>query len=76
MEEDNTWLKVIALIVCVFILSTTGCNVGINYDNNRAMELMVTKGADPMDARCAVKGLVNTVCAIRATTKALGHEKN
>ena len=34
-----------------------------------SMDYETVKDADPIDARCAVKGTANQACAIRAATK-------
>lgn len=68
MEETKIW-KIVMTAICVFTALIGGCNGTINYQDNTAMENMVKNGADPQDARCAIKGQGTAECAIRAATK-------
>lgn len=71
MRDDNdvrVW-KIVATSVCVLIVSMGGCGSIINIQDNNAMIKMVADGADPLDAKCAVKGYGTLPCLIRAATK-------
>jgi hypothetical protein len=71
MEENKFWIaiwKTIVIGVCAFAALVSGCNGMINYQDNTAIVEMVAKGADPLDAQCAVKEQ-NSSCFIRAATK-------
>ena len=53
MESTNFWLavwKIIAISVCVIIVSVGGCQ---SYQNHQ-IQLMVAGGAEPMKAACAI----------------------
>lgn len=69
MEEDNKFWKIITTAICFVIVSIGGCNAAINHQDNSAMVEMVSQGADPLDARCAIKSSASTECGIRAATK-------
>ena len=69
MSEDTIFTKIITAGVVTVIASFSSCTAYTNYDDNIAMTKMVEKGADPIDARCAVKGNSTTTCGIRAASK-------
>ena len=68
MEETKVW-KIVMVAICIVIATMGGCQGTINYQDNTAMVDMVNKGADPLDARCAIKSSDNSMCAIRAASK-------
>ena len=71
--EDNklytTIWRVVMASLCIIIATFSGCKMTTNYQDNSAMVEMVSKGADPLDARCAVMTTEGSLCAIRAATK-------
>lgn len=68
--NDDPILKFLAIVTFSVTATIAGCSGAINYQDNAAMVEMVSKGADPQDARCAVKGATNQgECVIRATIK-------
>lgn len=69
-EEDVRVWKIVMVAIGTVVALIGGCSGMINYQDNTAMADMISKGADPQDARCAVKGEQPPgVCAIRAATK-------
>lgn len=54
------------VIVCCAMAS---CTHEKNKSDNIAMTEMVKHGADPVAAKCAVKGAANSECAILAAKK-------
>ena len=68
-EDVMVW-KIVMVAICTAVALIGGCNGTINYQDNAAMVEMVANGADPQDARCAVKGeQQSATCGIRAATK-------
>ncbi len=68
--SDNAFWTTMAVLFFSIVASIGGCSSVQNYQDNSAMVEMVIKGADPIDAKCAIKGNTSeTVCAIRAATK-------
>lgn len=59
--------KIIALSICFVIASFSSCTAYTNYDDNKTMKDMVKNGAEPVAARCAVKGSATGVCEILAS---------
>jgi len=68
MEKITAILAISAMAI---ILTLATCDVVVSANDNKAMTEMVQSGADPVDARCAIRGSYNSspVCAIRAATK-------
>lgn len=62
-------VKVIAVSVCFIMASLSSCISYRTHDDNVAMVEMIKNGADAIDAKCAVKGEFQGICAIRAATK-------
>ena len=68
-EDVMVW-KIVMAAICTVVALFGGCTGTINYQDNAAMVEMVAKGADPQDARCAIKGEQQSgSCAIRAASK-------
>ena len=67
-EETKVW-KIVIIGFCTFVATIGGCNATTNHQDNTAMVEMVSRGADPIDARCAVKDSSINVFVIRAATK-------
>jgi hypothetical protein len=67
---DKSFISTIIGIVIVCCAMTT-CTVRNNNSDNAAMAEMVKNGAEPLAARCAVKGSTNQAseCAILAAKK-------
>ena len=72
MDNERFLIKAVTTSIVLIIASFSGCNVAISYDDNKAMRSMVENGADPIDARCAIKGSVESYCDIRAASKIKG----
>ncbi len=69
MEDDTKIFKIMAIATCTLIATMGGCSAATNYQDNTAMVAMVSHGADPIDARCAIKGAEINACVVRAATK-------
>lgn len=71
MDEKYVMVwKIVMVAICTVVALIGGCTGTINYQDNTAMVDMVSHGADPQDARCAIKATDNTGnCSIRAATK-------
>lgn len=55
MNEENMMWKFVMVAICAVVALIGGCNATVNYQDNTAMTAMVTNGANPLDALCAVK---------------------
>lgn len=56
----------IAGVVLIF-LSCAGCQSIQNWQDDLSMTKMVEHGANPLQARCAIKGSVNNECIVLAS---------
>lgn len=63
-EEIVAAFKIVAVVVCVFIVSVTSCTANKTYQ----MRLLIESGkADPLTAQCAIEGSYNNpTCSILA----------
>jgi hypothetical protein len=68
MEEETKVWKIVMAAICTVIATIAGCDATNTYNNTRAIAEIVERGADPIDARCAVYGGGNE-CVVRATRK-------
>ena len=67
MDENTFWSRVwmsIAVLIAVVIVTVGGCTA---YESARIADA-VERGADPIDARCGIAGMGNSlsICSIRA----------
>ena len=72
MTENEYWAKfwkIIGTTVCLLSIVIASCSNAVNCKDNEAMVEMVAKGADPLDARCAIKNTEGAVCSVRAAIK-------
>lgn len=71
MDDNQYWIsvfKLIGAVLCVFILSMTGCTVNKQYQIRTLIE---NAKVDPIDAKCALDGdaLGYTACIMLAAKK-------
>lgn len=70
LTMENIKILKIVLIACCFVIATfAGCTCALSYQTRTAMVEMVSNGADPLAARCAVSGLEYSACSILAAGK-------
>jgi len=60
--------KIIAISCCFVIATFSSCTAYISHDDNVAISEMVKNGANPIEAKCAVKENT-TLCVIVASKK-------
>lgn len=58
---------IIGIIICVCAMAS--CAHKVSVDDNQTMAQMVKEGADPIAAKCAVKGSSSTECGILAAAR-------
>ena len=71
MDETERTIRVLIVAVATVFVSICGsCSFQSANDNATLVE-MASKGANPLDAKCAVKGgnSETAICAIRATVR-------
>ena len=69
MEEETKVWKIVMAAICTAIATIAGCDATNTYTKTRAVAEIVERGADPIDARCAVFNGGN-MCTVRAARKA------
>lgn len=59
--------KIVSIAFCFCIACFSSCTAVVNYTDASVMLDMVNKGANPLDAKCAIKGAsAQGECIIRA----------
>lgn len=68
-DSDNLFTKILVYGLCFVVLSIGACTTTVNYQDNKAIEKLVSLGANPLDAKCAIRGEAerSTACTVRAT---------
>lgn len=56
MDTDKVLAIILPVSVCLIVACFSSCTVQINKADNNAITEMVKNGADPISAKCAVKG--------------------
>lgn len=55
MEDNTFWItiwKLVALVICVIVLTISGCSI----NSGLVAERLVKSGADPIKVRCMLMG--------------------
>jgi len=69
MDDFTQGLTVVVAGIILVVCATASCTHEVNKSDNIAMSEMIKNGADPIAVKCAVKGAVNSECAILAAKK-------
>jgi len=69
MDDFTQGLTVVVAGIILVVCAMGSCTHEVNKSDNIAMTEMVKNGADPIAAKCAVKGAANSECAILAAKK-------
>lgn len=67
MDEFTQALGIVILGLVLVCCAMASCTATVSKDDNKAMVEMVKNGADPIAAKCAVKGSAGSECAILST---------
>jgi hypothetical protein len=68
MEDNEFWIKIwksIGAVVCVLIISVSGCTMNKQYQTRMLIE---NTKVNPIDANCAIEGYIDRSgpCILRA----------